>query len=92
MSNEVTPLTTESLHLIAVHDRATHHDLSKKIQLHVDTVLKLLRETQTKFSRCVVIYWDDAGPKSLLATDAGCPIDVGWEVDPVSRRESMYFT
>jgi effector-binding domain-containing protein len=82
MNNEVAPLTAESLHLIAVHDRATYHDLSAKIQLHVDAVVKLLRETQTKFGRCVVVYWDDGGPRPLIMSEAGCPIDVGWEVDP----------
>ena len=87
MSNEVTPLTTESLHLIAVHDSATLRDLSGKIQQHVDATIKLLRETQTKFGRCVVIYWDEGGPKPLLMTEAGCPIDVGWEVDPSFRGD-----
>lgn len=82
MSQDVTTMVVEPLHLAAVRDRATRQNLSDKIMQHVGTVLQSLGKSQTRFGRCVVIYREEGGKECMLLTEAGVPIDVGWEVEP----------
>ena len=80
MTYEVNRAPVSPLQLAAVRDLATMHDLVRKIERHVGHVIACLNEAGVKFSRCVIVYWDDDGETSLIESADGVPVDVGWEV------------
>jgi hypothetical protein len=69
------------LRIAACHDVVTFAELGTKIRHAVDTSLKSLRDSGTKFGRCVCLYWDHEGGTPLLMSPAGCEVDIGWEVE-----------
>src|SRR5436190_11709934 len=73
--------TAPDAQIAAIHDRTTMPDLARKIERHIGTALKALREERRKFGRAVVIYWDHEDDRSLIESPDGVEIDVGWEVD-----------
>jgi effector-binding domain-containing protein len=77
----VTESNAPPVHVAAIHDRTTMPDLSRKIERHVGTAIKSLREADEPFGKAVVIYWDHEDDKPLIDTPDGVEIDVGWQVE-----------
>jgi effector-binding domain-containing protein len=81
MDYVVTESNDAPFHFAAIHDRTTMPDLSRKIERHVTTALKSLRDVGRPFEKAVVLYWDHEEEKSLIESPDGVEIDVGWQVD-----------
>lgn len=80
MHSEVRTQQVESIPFAAVLDRANLQDLPTKVGHNVNTVLQFLERSHMEFGRCIVMYSDVPGTESLLASQSGVPIHVGWEV------------